>query len=77
MFGRQRREIVTQRSASSGGTDVVELAPEEASKMLDREARRLLNVSGEEFARRWYAGEYRDCEDPNITQVAMLLPDAW
>jgi hypothetical protein len=55
----------------------MELSEEEARQMLDRESRRLLNVSGEEFARRWYAGEYRDSEDPDVTQVAMLLPDAW
>jgi hypothetical protein len=55
----------------------MELTRDEAREMLDREAGRLLGVSGEEFVRRWYAGEYRDCEDPKITQVAMLLPDAW
>lgn len=69
--------MITQRSGAAGDTDVMELTDDEARQMLDREARRLLNVSGEEFTRRWYAGEYRDCEDPKITQVAMLLPDAW
>jgi len=57
--------------------EFIELSEDDARELLDAEARRLLNLSGEEFTRRWYNGEYRDCDDPHVTQVAMLLPDAW
>jgi hypothetical protein len=45
--------------------------------MLDREARRYLGISGEEFLRRWRNGEYAsDPEQPGVVDVAMLLPFA-
>jgi hypothetical protein len=67
--------VLTQRDAAE--FEVTELTPEGQRELLEREARRLLNVGAEEFAQRWHAGEYRDSDDPKITQVAMLLPDAW
>jgi hypothetical protein len=66
-------EMLTKRDA----TEFEELSPEQDRELLEREALRLLNLSAEEFARRWKAGEYRDSDDPKATQVAMLLPDAW
>lgn len=75
MFG--RKHAITQREPDSGDTDLMEISDEEARAVFDQEARRLLNVSGDEFERRWHAGEYKDCTDPKVTQVAMLLPDAW
>lgn len=69
--------MLTQREGAEPGVDVVELTAEESRAMLDREARHLLNVDAEEFARKWHAGDYRDSADPRVTQVAMLLPDAW
>ncbi len=67
--------MLTKRDATA--SEVTELTPEGQADLLEREARRLLNVSAEEFARRWHAGEYQHNDDPKITQVAMLLPDAW
>ncbi len=58
-------------------TEVTELTEEEMLESLDVEARKLLGMSGEEFARKWRAGELRDHADPQVIQVAMLLPDAW
>lgn len=54
--------------------DVVELTEREERALLERSARDLLGISADEFARRWSAGNYRDCDDPKVTQVAMLLP---
>jgi hypothetical protein len=54
----------------------VEATPEEGRAMLDRAAREVLNISGEEFLARYDAGEYEDSDDPAITRVAMLIPFA-
>ncbi|BCB81332.1 hypothetical protein GCM10022251_61810 [Phytohabitans flavus] len=56
---------------------VDEMTPEEQRALLEREARRNLNMSADEFAAKWRAGEFQGNEDPKVTQVAMLLPDAW
>ncbi len=56
------------------GIDVVELSEREEHAMLERSARQLLGISAEEFIQRWSSGAYRDCDDPKVTQVAMLLP---
>jgi hypothetical protein len=56
--------------------EVVEVNREEGRAMLDRAAREVLNISGDEFLSRWDAGEYEDAEDPSVTRVAMLIPFA-
>lgn len=57
--------------------EVVELTAEEERANIDGECQRVLGIDIEEFNRRWQGGHYRDCDDPKVTQVAMLLPDAW
>lgn len=69
--------MITQRGQQSESVDVVELTDEEMAELVDREARRLLNISGEEFIQKWTAGDYANESDPHVTQVAMLLPNAW
>lgn len=44
--------------------------------MLDRAARDALSISGEEFLRKWDAGDYQSADDPATTSVAMLIPFA-
>ena len=50
---------------------------EEGRALFDAQARQLLNISGEEFLRRWDAGEYQDVADTpgqrHITRLAMLI----
>ncbi len=42
---------------------------------LDRRARLLMGMSGEQFVARWLAGEFRDrADDPNVIRVSMLIP---
>ena len=54
---------------------VRELTREEGHQLFDRAARRHLGISGEEFIRRWDAGEYVGKADvPGVSTVAMLLP---
>jgi hypothetical protein len=61
---------------SSVGVEVVEATPEEGKALLDRAAREVLNISGEDFLVRWDAGDYVDSDDPGVTRVAMLIPFA-
>ncbi len=47
--------------------------------MFDRQAERSLGISGEEFLRKWDAGEYGEPDDrsknpPGVMRLAMLVP---
>jgi hypothetical protein len=62
-------------SLAPGEAEVVEASPEEGRELLDRAARRLLGMSGDEFQQAWAAGEFEDDpERPGVAEVAMLLP---
>ncbi len=51
------------------------LTPEEGLELLDRQARRHLNMSGVEFVEAWRAGKFDDDPDrPEVMRVAMLVP---
>lgn len=53
------------------------LSPEEGRKLLDEQARRYFDVSGDDFLRDWDAGKYRDRqEDADVASVASLIPFA-
>lgn len=51
------------------------LSDEEAFAAFDAAARHFLNMSGEEFARQWDAGELRGFVHPALTDVAILRPN--
>jgi len=53
---------------------VQELDADEGRALLDRQARRYLGMSGEEFARAWERGELDLDANPDVARVAMLLP---
>ena len=73
----QRRSAALCDNPTCGCTAVRELTPEEQRAQIDEEARRVLGITGEEFAAAWRAGHYRDDPNPRVTSLAMLLPDAW
>jgi hypothetical protein len=55
------------------------LSTEEAYAVFDRQVQRLMHgMSGEEFLRRWNAGEYADDADKpgnrHIIRLAMMIP---
>lgn len=56
------------------------VTPEEGRAIFDEQARRLMGMSGEEFLRRWDAGEYRDIADSpgnlHIMRLVFLIPFA-
>lgn len=57
--------------------EVVELTAEQEREYAAAECRKLLGIEINEFLRKWRNGDYRNSDDPKVTQVAMLLPDAW
>ncbi len=51
-----------------------ELSQAEGRALLDRQARRYLQMSGDDFIRAWDRGEFCDNPDrPDVLRVAMLL----
>lgn len=57
--------------------DIQFLDKDEGMALLDRQARRYLDMSGEEFLRAWESGEFDDDPDrPEVIRVAMLIPFA-
>jgi len=54
------------------------LPPAEARALFNRQTRRLLNLSGDEFLARWEAGDYRDLPDTpegrHVGYLALLIP---
>jgi hypothetical protein len=67
---------VKVRDAACG---VVQLSESEAVTLFDKIAMQHMHMSGEEFLKRWDAGEYegRDWDSiPGLAEVAMVLPFA-
>lgn len=58
--------------------DVIVLTEEEGAALFDREARKALGISGEEFLRRWDAGEIPPVPDTPegrpLGNLVMMLP---
>ena len=50
------------------------LSKDEGEKLLDRQARRYLRMSGKEFVHRWKAKQIKDPDRPEVMRVAFLLP---
>lgn len=54
------------------------LPREQAVALFDGEARRLAGMSGDEFLKKWDAGEFRDLDDTpegrKIAYLALLIP---
>jgi hypothetical protein len=57
----------------NGRVSLRKLSATRGRKLLDRQARQLLGMSGDEFARKWKRGEFADPDRPEIMRVAMLL----
>jgi hypothetical protein len=54
--------------------EVIWITAEEGEHILDRQTRKILGISGDEFLRRWDAGEYADDPDaPGVRQVVPFL----
>ncbi len=51
-----------------------QLTAKEGRELLDRQARRYLRMSGQEFMSRYRAGEFANVDTPNVMRVVMLVP---
>lgn len=71
----QRQISAEEHATVQEHASVDVMTPEEAREAFDRAARRYLNMSGEEFLRRWDAGAFGDDADqPGVINLVMLLP---
>lgn len=51
-----------------------EVSPEEGMEMLDRQARKRLGMSGEEFIRKWEANEFEEPDQSDIIFLSFMIP---
>jgi hypothetical protein len=50
------------------------ISKEEVMQILDRQARKYLGMSGEEFVRRYRSGETSELDHSDVTRLSMLIP---
>jgi hypothetical protein len=64
-----------RQTASANGVEIVErLSREEGKQLVDRQARKYLKMSGEDFARQYREGRIEDPDRLAVSRVAILLP---
>lgn len=64
----------TDATPQSTNGSVQHLTREQGRQLLDRQARKFLNMSGSEFARQYREGRIKDPHRLAVTRVAILLP---
>lgn len=52
------------------------ISRQEATRLLDTQARRYLGMPGAEFKARYKSGEFEDIHDSKVVRVAALIPFA-
>ncbi len=68
-------EMAEQLHSASSNGHVRDLTPEEGREAFDKAALYYLDISGDEFIRRWNEGYYNDDpDDPDVVEVIMMLP---
>jgi len=65
--------MALQRPHSEEPPEIYEPTYEEGMAMLDAEAHRTLGISGEEFLRRFDAGEYQGIEEDEVGRAVVNL----
>lgn len=50
------------------------VSKEEGSRILDRQARKYLEMSGHDFKAQYQSGKIKDSDRPNVARVAALIP---
>lgn len=63
---------------STPTTEDTLISPDEGRRLFEEMAHELLNISGQEFIRRWDAGEFKDIpdipENADILYLSFLIP---
>ncbi len=57
-----------------GNDKILMLTDDEWWELFDKAAHRYLNMSGEEFVRKWNAGDFDGVDTTEVMQVYMLIP---
>ena len=67
---------VTTQSARelAWDADINYVSAQEGRDLLDRQARKYLDMSGDEFVRKYRAGELEDPDRTDVLRVATLIP---
>lgn len=71
--------MVVHSSEQEDGFDesrIVYLTREEEFAILDKAARRYLDMSGEEFLRRWETGDFEEPDSFEVIYVGLRVPPA-
>lgn len=55
-------------------TLIAQITPDEGRRIFEQQAQQRLGITGQEFIRRWDAGEYEAVDTPEVIGLAMLLP---
>ena len=53
---------------------VRQLTPEQAKRLFNHQVRQSLQMSGQEFTKRWQQGQFKDPDQPELIRLAMLIP---
>jgi hypothetical protein len=61
-------------AAELDGYEVDVIDEAEGKRLVDEKARKVLGISGEEFVRRWEAGEIPDPDRTEVIAIYMMLP---
>jgi hypothetical protein len=64
--------MVKKKAKANGRSE--RISPSEGRRLLDRQARRLLGMTGTAFMRRWDRRQIKDPDRPEVMRVAILLP---
>jgi hypothetical protein len=71
----ERADERAEMAVAIPNPEIHQLSPEEGFDLLDRQAMDTIGIDGDEFRRRWDAGEYGTEPDrPEIIRLVMLLP---
>ena len=78
LLARLQGRVDAESDETKSGIDL--MTPEEAQALFDRRARALLHITGDEFLRRWDAGDYRpvpdNAEGRKVGELVMMMPFA-
>lgn len=66
--------MVSTMSGQRGNVELSAIDQDEGGRILDSTARRLLNMSGDDFLDRWQRGDTADLDHVAAMKVAMLIP---
>lgn len=71
-------EVTTEDELESWEDDGIRwISREEGLAILDRQARKCLGMSGEEFVRKYRAGEIEDPDRSEVMALSILIPFAY